>query len=82
MPKVIITSHHELPAHNGQKYRRWEFRGTIDDYFFAVEVEDGQYEYTTVPKPFREEGGDDEPIQIAIGECMEEYSLDPGVVHR
>ena len=94
MPIVLITDHEELPSsyeEDGEEnggYRRYRFCGhydnpeTIASGPFVVITEGGQYDYEQSPDGIEDEERGDEPIQIAIGEYMEEHGIDPGIVSR
>jgi hypothetical protein len=62
----------------GDGYRAYRVTGVVGSEVFSVMCQDGQYDYEQYPGDL----DDDEPIQIAIGEYMEEHGIDPGIVHR
>lgn len=77
---ATVISHKELPSIYGdnEAYRRYEYAVLIGDSILVVESEDGQYDYedgAEIPE-------DDEEIQVAIGEYIEQHNIDTGKISR
>lgn len=77
---ATVISHKQIPSIYGdnESYHRYEFAVLIGGKTIIVESEDGQYDY--------EEGADvpedDEPIQVAIGEYIDQHDIDTGKISR
>lgn len=76
---ITVISHKEVPSIYGEDqtdYRRYEFVILCDGQTMVVQSEGGEYDYEgDAPE-------DDEPIQNAIGEYMDEKGIDPGTISR
>ena len=72
---VTVTTHKVIS--DEEHYRLIRYFVNWDGSEFSVDCYDGQYDYE-LPNKY----DDDEELQIAIGEYIEQHGIDPGKVHR
>ena len=74
---MVTVTTHKVISDEEHPYRLIRYFVNWDGSEFSVDCYDGQYDYE-LPTKY----DDDEELQIAIGEYIEQHGINPGKVHR